>query len=381
MSLKPLKERNLTRLLLGPGPTNPYKEVLEAQAYPLLGHLDPTFSDIMDDLSAAMRTLFQTNNKVCFAGSGTGSAGMELLAMNLVEEGDTVIVGVNGVFGGRIAEMCEKLKAKVVPIKVPYGEGISLKMVEDAISSCNNKVDIVWLVMAETSTGYLHTNLREVSELTHKAGGLFLLDCVTGLGGVELKIDDWGIDAAFSGTQKCLGVPPCLSPITMNEKAISRIQSRKTPIPSWYFDVSKLLGYWQKKEGKRSYHHTAPISSLYGLYEGVRLILDEGLHNVQKRHKEAGEALKKELESRGFVYAVKEVGNRLPNLHCVYPPEDVDEAKLRKNLLEKGVEIGAGLGSFAGKAVRVGVMGANATVETVQKFVKMLDEVLPHSKK
>jgi len=331
-----------------------------------------------------MRQLFQTKNEICFAGSGTGSSGMEILAMNLVEEGDVVVIGVNGVFGGRLVEMCEKLKARVIKIQVEYGEGITTYMLENAIkASPYGKVDIVWMVMAETSTGFLHTNLKEMANLAHNynANGLFLMDCVTGLGGMQLKLDEWGIDAAFSGTQKCLGVPPCLSPVTMNAKAAQKILARKTPIPSWYFDVTKLMTYWQKKEGKRAYHHTAPISSVYALYEGVRLLLDEGLPNVQERYKKSAEVLRNVLESRGFTYAVKDANNRLPNLHCVYPPDNIDELKLRKNLLDLGVEIGAGLGSFAGKAVRVGLMGANANIETIEKFTSLLDKAIPLSMK
>ncbi len=188
-----------------------------------------------------------------------------------------------------------------------------------------------------------------MADITHSSGGIFLLDTVTGLGGNELRIDDWNIDAAFSGTQKCLAVPPCLSPITIGPKATEKFRNRKTPVYSWYFDLGKLLGYWQKKEGRRAYHHTAPISSCYALHEGIRLLLEEGLDHVQARHKEAAEALRQGLEARGFSYAVKDPQNRLPNLHCVYPPGNIDEARLRKNLLEQGIEIGAGLGSFAGK--------------------------------
>jgi len=347
---------------------------------PLVGHLDTTFSEIMDEISAGLRTLFQTKNEICFAASGTGSSGMELLAMNLVEEGDIVCVGVNGVFGGRIKEICEKLKAKVFPMEVPYGEGISTTMLQDTIKKAGGKVDIVWVVHAETSTGFLHTNLKEMADITHASGGLFLIDTVTGLGGNELRIDDWGIDAAFSGTQKCLAVPPCLAPVTLGPRAIEKFQKRKTPVYSWYFDLGKLLGYWQKTEGRRAYHHTAPITSCYALHEGIRLILEEGLENVQARHQHAAKVLREGLEARGFSYAVIEPANRLPNLHCVYPPNNIDEAKLRKNLWDQGIEIGAGLGSFAGKAVRIGVMGkVNANEEVVKNFLLVLDTVMPNS--
>lgn len=380
--MQSLKQKNLKRLLLGPGPVNCAPEVLEASCLPLVGHLDPTFSEIMDEISVGLRELFQTKNEICFAASGTGSGGMELLAVNLIEEKDVVIVGVNGVFGGRIREMCEKLKAYVFPMEVSYGEGFSVEMLDQKIQKIGGKVDVVWIVHAETSTGYLHTNLKEMADLTHKSGGIFLLDTVTGLGGNELKIDEWGIDAAFSGTQKCLAVPPCLSPITIGPKAIEKFQKRKTQVYSWYFDLGKLLGYWQKKEGRRAYHHTAPISSCYGLHEGIRLILEEGLQNVQQRHKQAAQLLRNGLEARGFRYVVKDAMNRLPNLHCVFPPENIDEAKLRKNFLSEGVEIGAGLGSLSGKAVRIGLMGkVNANTETVNHFFEILDRITPNSTK
>jgi alanine-glyoxylate transaminase/serine-glyoxylate transaminase/serine-pyruvate transaminase len=338
----------------------------------------------MDELQQGLRELFQTKNEICFAVSGTGSSGMETLAVNLIEKNDVVIVGINGVFGGRIKEMCEKLGAKVIPIEVPFGSGINSSMIEETIQKKvpNHKIDAVWVVHAETSTGYLITDLKEMADITHKYGGIFMIDTVTGLGGNKLLIDEWGIDAAFSGTQKCLGVPPCLSPVTLGPRALEKFQKRKTVVPSWYFDIGKLLSYWQKKEGKRAYHHTAPISSVYSLYEGVRNILEETLPVVQKRYSLASEELKKGLESRGFQYVVKDINNRLPNLHCVYPPENIDETLLRKYLLNTyGVEIGAGLGSLAGKAIRVGLMGINANIEVVQQFFVYLDDALIHSKK
>eukprot|EP01114_Cavostelium_apophysatum_P021650 TRINITY_DN7618_c0_g1_i1.p1 TRINITY_DN7618_c0_g1~~TRINITY_DN7618_c0_g1_i1.p1 ORF type:complete len:411 (+),score=50.76 TRINITY_DN7618_c0_g1_i1:73-1233(+) len=379
--MKRIQEFNLNRLLMGPGPCNPAKEVMDACSISLVGHLDAVFFQVMDAVCDGLRKLYQTKNVVTFPASGTGTSGMELLASNLVEEGDTVVVGVAGYFAARLVEMCRKLKAKVIPVEVPYGQGITPQMIEDAIKTNGGKVDFVWVVMAETSTGYLNTSLKELSQITHKYGGLFMIDCVTGLGCCDLKIDEWEIDAAFSGTQKALSVPPSMSPITISERAMQKFRARKTPVPTFYFDLEKLISYWIGKDGKKMYHHTVPINSVYALYEGLRLLHNETMPVVQQRYKESSTALRDALEKRGFTYAVTDAPNRLPNLHCVYPPEGVDEAKLRSNLWEQGIEIGAGLGLFAGKAVRIGLMGANANLNTVQKFLSVLDQVLQKSQK
>lgn len=363
------------RYLFGPGPTNASPSVLEAAGLPLIGHLDPVFSDILEDLCTGLRALFGTSNQVTFAASATGSAGMELLAMNLVEPGDTVLIGVNGVFGNRMTEACEKLGATVIQAKAAWGEAISLDVLKDAAGDA--QIDIVWLVHAETSTGVHQCDLAEIGEWVHSQGALFFLDTVTSLGGLPVELDAWGVDAAFSGSQKCLSVTPGLAPVSIGTRALAKFEQRKTPVPSWYFDLAKLLQYWQVKDGRRAYHHTAPIAPLLALHQSVTDILTEGLNQVYARHTEVGDFVMTELQARGFEYVVQTPAERLPMLHCVRVPEGVDEAQLRQRLLQDhNVEIGSGLGAFAGTAVRIGVMGYNANIERVTYLLNALDQVL-----
>jgi alanine-glyoxylate transaminase/serine-glyoxylate transaminase/serine-pyruvate transaminase len=379
MELSPLKNRIPEILLLGPGPSNPFPSVYEAISLPLVGHLDEVFGRVLEEVQEGLRNLFSTRNPVTFAVSGTGSAGMEFLAMNLIEPGDRVVVGVNGVFGERIAEMAKKLGAEVSPLPYPPGKGVDpedLKKLLDRLRSPS----LVWVVHAETSTGYRQNNIQELAEITHAYGGLFLLDCVTSLGGIPVLVDAWGVDAVFSGTQKCLGVTPSLSPVTLGERALERFRKRRHPVASWYFDLEKLLSYWNAPQGKRVYHHTAPIAPIYALHEGIRILLVEGLDQVYRRYETLARELEIALEERGFQYLVEERTSRLPMLHCLFPPPSVDAETLRRLLREERIEIGGALGELKGKAVRIGVMARNMFSDRIETFLRTLDRVLDRCK-
>lgn len=371
---QPVAARDLHRLLLGPGPSNADPRVAAATGLPLIGHMDPAFVAILDEICSMLRPLFGTTNPVTFAASGTGSAGMELLAMNLIEPGDTVIVGVNGVFGGRIAAAARKLGATVVEATAAWGQPLEVADVAAALMRAGGSAHIVWLVLAETSTGVRQHDIAAFADLAHDHGALLLLDCVTALGGLPLCVDAWGVDAAFAGTQKCLGVTPGCAPVTLGPRALAKFQARRAPVPSWYFDLEALLGYWEGRSGRRIYHHTAPIAPLLGLHESLRLLHVEGLEAVFARHAAAAVELSTGLEKRGFMYVVSDPAARLPMLHAVRPPAGVDEAALRTYLLrEHGIEIGAGLGALAGQAVRIGLMGPNARSDVVQRLLAALD--------
>jgi alanine-glyoxylate transaminase/serine-glyoxylate transaminase/serine-pyruvate transaminase len=379
MELFPLKGRIPEILLFGPGPTNPFPSIYEAIALPLIGHLDEVFGKVLEEVQEGLRKLFSTRNAVTFAVSGTGSAGMEFLAVNLIEQGDRVVVGINGIFGGRIAEMATKLGAEVIPLIYPPGKGIDpddLKKLLQRVGSPS----LVWVVHAETSTGYRQRYIAELAEITHTYGGLFLLDCVTSLGGIPVLTDEWGVDAVFSGTQKCLGVTPGLAPVTVVERALERFRKRKHPVVSWYLDLEKLLSYWNAPHAKRLYHHTAPIAPLYALHEGIRILLAEGLEEVYRRYERLGKELEISLEERGFRYLVEEPSDRLPMLHCLFPPPGVDPEALRKLLREDGVEIGGGLGELKGKVLRIGVMARNMTSDRIAILIRALDRALERLK-
>jgi alanine-glyoxylate transaminase / serine-glyoxylate transaminase / serine-pyruvate transaminase len=337
----------------------------------MVGHLDPWFLQVADQLAEMLRAVFRTGNRLTYAVSGTGSAGMETAVVNVVEPGDTVIVGVNGVFGGRIADTARRAGADVVALEEPWGCVIPPERVESALHA-HPQAKLVALVHAETSTG-AHQPLEEVGALLHGTDTLFLVDTVTGLAGVPLEVDAWHLDVVYSGTQKCLSVPPGLAPITFSEKAEAAIERRSTTVRSWYLDVSAVRRYWG---AERVYHHTAPISALLGLHEGLRLVLEEGLENRWARHAEVGRLFQEHLQDRDVVLLAQE-GHRLPQLTSFAWPDGVDEGVLRRRLLEEhGIEVGGGLGTFAGTAWRVGLMGVGATHANVDRLLDAIDELL-----
>lgn len=359
------------RLLLGPGPSPVPPEVLHAQARGVVGHLDPWFLARTDEIASMLRTVFQTRNPVTFAVSGTGSAGMEAAVVNVVEPGDTVIVGVNGVFGGRLADTAGRAGAEVVEIEEPWGRIVDPSRVAEALRA-HPQAKAVFLVHAETSTG-AEQPLAEVGAMLADTDTLFVVDAVTSLGGIEVDVDGWGLDVVYSGTQKCLSVPPGLAPVTFSPKAEAVIDARTTPVQSWYLDVSAVRRYWGKE---RTYHHTAPISALLGLHEGLRLVLDEGLQARWARHREVGALFQDHIQDRGGRLLAQE-GHRLPQLTAFAWPEGTDEAGLRGQLLDRfGIEVGGGLGDFAGTAWRVGLMGHGATHQNVDRLLAAIDELL-----
>lgn len=359
------------RLLLGPGPSPVPDRVLEAMAAPTVGHLDPQFLELMDDVSARLRRVFGTDNPMTFPVSGTGSAGMEAAMVNLVEPGDTVVVGVNGVFGTRLAELGRRLDAEVVAVEAEWGRIVPPERIVEAVEE-HPGARLVALVHAETSTG-VHQPLEEVGEFLRERETLFLVDAVTSLGGVPVEVDRVGVDVCYSGTQKCLGVPPGLAPITFSPRAMKRIEGRSRPCSSWYLDVSLIAGYLGEE---RRYHHTAPINSIYGLHEGLRLIEEEGLGERFRRHREVGERLQEELLERGFGLFAQE-GHRLPQLTSAELPAGLEEGPLRRKLLEEhDIEVGGGLGPGKGKLWRIGLMGAGATHHSVDRLLAAVDELL-----
>lgn len=374
MERKPIHEQIKHIRLHGPGPSDVPDSVLEALSATTIGHLDPDFLRVMDQTQEMLREVFQTKNRMTIPISGTGSSGMETLVANLVEPGDRVAVVRNGVFGGRIADEISRFRGEVVEINVEWGRTVELENVRQALSG--NGCQALFLVHAETSTGALQPQMKEIGELVHEHEALFLVDAVTSLGGTEVKVDEWGIDAAYSGTQKCLSVPPGLSPITLNERAMEKVRNRRAPVQSWYFDLTMIEKYWNEG-GARKYHHTAPVNMIFALHEGLRLILEEGLDPVFERHRRNAAALQAGLEALGFTYIVEKQDQRLPMLHAVFLPEGADEGKLRKQLrAECNLEIGGGLGDFAGKAWRVGLMGHSSRQEKVEALLREVRAVL-----
>lgn len=360
-----------SRLLMGPGPSETHSSVLAALARPTVGHLDPFFLQLMNEVQAMLRHVYQTQNRLTLAVSGTGSAGMETCLVNLISPGDRVVVGVNGVFGGRMKEVARRAGADVLAIERPFGEVFSLEEVEQAIKQHAPKM--VALVHAETSTG-ARQPLDGMARLVHEADALLVVDCVTSLGGCPIPIDDWGIDAAYSGTQKCLSCPPGLAPVTFGPRAMEVLQSRVTPVQSWYLDMGLVSNYWA--ESSRAYHHTAPINMNYALHEALRLVLLEGLEPRFKRHELNHRALKSGLEAIGIEFAVR-AEHRLPMLNAVKIPVGVDDAAFRGRLLrEFGIEIGAGLGPMKGVTWRIGLMGETARPKNVLLFLAAAEQCL-----
>jgi alanine-glyoxylate transaminase / serine-glyoxylate transaminase / serine-pyruvate transaminase len=351
------------RLLMGPGPSNVAPSVLQALSAPLLGHLDPVFVKMMDEIKAMLRQVFQTKNEMTIPVSGTGSAGMEFCFVNLIEPGDEVVIGINGVFGNRMADVAERCGAKVTKVEAPWGRIIEAAQIADALK--NRRPKFVAVVHAETSTGAL-TPVEEISRLVHEAGALFVLDTVTSLAGCPVRVDDWQVDAVYSGTQKCLSCPPGLAPVSLSARALEIATKRKTKVQSWYLDVNLLASYWGQE---RVYHHTAPISMNYGLHEALRLTLEEGLENRWKRHERMHGVLRKGIEALGLRIASQE-GHQLWQLNAIGVPDGVDEAAVRKRLLsDYNIEIGAGLGPLKGQIWRVGLMGETATDPNVNRFL------------
>ena len=357
------------RILLGPGPSNVDPRVLRAMSSPLVGHLDPYFLELMDETMELLRYVFKTKNRLCIPISGTGSAGMEAAVCNVVERGDEVIVGVNGLFGERMSDVVARCGGKSVEVKEEWGRVISKEAVEKALSESNAKV--VGIVHAETSTGVLQP-LKEISKLAKEYGALFLVDTVTSLGGCELNVDDLGIDICYSGAQKCLNCPPGLAPITFNEKAMALVRNRKTKVQSWYLDLSLIEKYWS--EG-RVYHHTAPVSMIYGLREALRIIYEEGLEKRWERHKRNSLALISGVEAMGL--KMHPPDHRLPSLNSIAVPNGVPDLDVRKILLNNfNIEIGGGLGVLKGKIWRVGLMGLNSNERNVMLFLDILGSCL-----
>lgn len=359
------------RLLLGPGPSPVHPDVLNAHARPTVGHLDPWFLGVADEVADMLRAVLRTTNPLTYAVSGTGSAGMETAVANVVEPGDTVIVGVNGVFGARIADTARRAGADVVELEEPWGQIVPAERVASALKA-HPEAKFVALVHAETSTGAWQP-LEEIGRLIADTETLFLVDTVTGIGGIPLEVDAWHLDVVYAGTQKCLSVPPGLAPITFSPKAEAVIDARSTTVRSWYLDVAALRRYWGSE---RVYHHTAPTNAVVGLHEGLRRVLDEGLETRWARHAEVGQLFQEHIQDRDATLLAAP-GHRLPQLTSFAWPDHIDEGPLRARLLqEHDIEVGGGLGTFAGSAWRVGLMGDGATHANVDRLLDAVDELL-----
>jgi len=359
-----------SRLLLGPGPSPIDPRILQAFTRPTLGHLDPVFLKLMDEVRGMLKQVFRTQNELTFPVSGTGTAGMETCLVNLIEPGDEVVVCVQGYFGARMADIAGRCGGKVTVLDAKWGEGFEPGQVEPLLQGKNVKV--LCMVQAETSTGY-HQPVKEFADLAHKHGALFVVDAVTSTGGIPVEVDGWGIDAIYTGTQKCLGGPPGLSPISFSPRAVEKLDRRKSKVQSWYLDLSLVRKYWG---ADRAYHHTAPINNIYGLHESLRIVLEEGLEARWKRHQEAHARFAKGAAALGLDFLVKE-GRRLPQLNAVRIPAGVEDKPGRKELLENhGIEIGGGLGDLAGKVWRIGLMGYGARSEVVDQLLAALKAVL-----
>ncbi len=358
------------RTLMGPGPSDIHPGVLEAIGKPTVGHLDPYYLQIMNDLQSMLRDLFQTSNEMTMAISATGSAGMETTIVNLVEPGDHVVICINGVFGMRMADVAERAGAEVTRVERPWGEVFRPDDLTEALKTSQPK--LVGIVMAETSTGAWQP-IEEISRLVHEHDALLVVDAVTSLGGVPVEVDAWNIDAIYSGSQKCLSCPPGLAPVSFSSKAVETIQNRTHKVQSWYLDVSMLANYWGTN---RAYHHTAPINMTYALYEALRIIHEEGLDACFQRHADNHQALKAGLAALGITYSAED-GHQLPMLNAVHIPSGIDDGTIRQQLLERfNIEIGGGLGAFAGKVWRIGLMGYASRRSNVLTFLDALEQLL-----
>ncbi|MFA9430470.1 alanine--glyoxylate aminotransferase family protein [Egicoccus sp. AB-alg2] len=359
------------RLLLGPGPSPVHPRVLEAQGRGTVGHLDPFAFEVAEQIAGMLRTVFRTRNPLTHAVSGTGSAAMETAVLNLVEPGDTVVVGVNGVFGGRIADMAGRAGADVVVLEERWGRAIPPERVESAVRA-HPEAKLVALVHGESSTG-VQQPLEEVGALLRDTDTLFAVDVVASLGGVPVEVDAWGIDAAYGCTQACLSVPPGLGPITFSPKAEAAMAARRTTVRSWYLDLAGVRRWWGSE---RAHHHAVPVNALLGLHEGLRLVLEEGLETRWARHAEVGRLFQEHVQDRDAVL-LADAAHRLPHLTALAWPETIDATKLRHRLLEAhGIEVGDGLGEHAGRAWRVGFMGEGARHDLVDRLLDAVDELL-----
>ncbi len=355
---------------MGPGPSNVHPSVLAAQGLPLLGHLDPEFLHIMDQVQQMLRKVFGTQNRLTIPISGTGSAGMEAALVNIIEPQDRVLVLTNGVFGARMEDIVQRIGADLKALRFPWGKPIEPKQVKNELESFSPAVTA--LVHAETSTGVLQP-LGELSKIIKDTNTLLVVDAVTSLGGAELSVDQLGIDVCYSGTQKCLSCPPGLAPITFSEKALEKMNKRKTKVQSWYLDMSMIQRYWGEE---RAYHHTAPVSAILGLQQGLRLVLEEGLEARWRRHIDCHRLLVEKLQALGLELLV-EKQYRAPMLNSVLIPPGVDDKSVRTRLLiDYGIEIGAGLGELAGKIWRIGLMGESCTKNNVLLLCSALKEIL-----
>ena len=361
------------RTLMGPGPSDIHPRVLAALSRPTIGHLDPAFIAMMDEVKALLQYAFQTRNPLTLPVSAPGSAGMEACFVNLVEPGDKVVVCRNGVFGGRMKDNVERCGGTAVMVEDDWGSPVDPHKVEDALKANPDAVALAF-VHAETSTG-ARSDVRTLCDLAHRHNALAIVDAVTSLGGIELRVDDWGVDAIYSGTQKCLSCVPGLSPVSFSPRAAERIANRKTPVQSWFLDMNLVMGYWGG-EGKRAYHHTAPINPLYALHEALVMLEEEGLENAWQRHELNHRALAAGLQAMGMRFLVDEA-YRLPQLNSVTIPAGVDDAAVRSRLLaDYNLEIGAGLGEYAGKIWRIGLMGYASRKQNVLQCLSALENVI-----
>ena len=363
----------MSRMLLGPGPSNVPERVLQALAQPLLGHLDPAFLAVVDEVQVRLRRIFGTENAMTLPLSATGSAGMEACLCNLLEPGDDVVVGVAGVFGERMCEVASRIGGRVTRVEAEWGTPLDPDAMAEAMARVRPRVAA--FVHAETSTGVCQP-VEPIAAAAREAGAMLVLDCVTSLGGIRVSLDEWGVDAAYSGTQKCLSCPPGLSPVSFNARAMQRVQSRSQPVQSWYLDLTLLACYFGQE---RVYHHTAPVSMVTALCEALRIVEEEGLEARERRHREAAAALIETLGGLGFEPLVDEA-YRLPPLTTLRLPESIlarGEADVRRSLLDDhGIEVGGGLGKLAGRVWRVGLMGHNARVENVERLASALRTIL-----
>jgi alanine-glyoxylate transaminase/serine-glyoxylate transaminase/serine-pyruvate transaminase len=362
------------RELFGPGPTNVPDSVLEALSRPTIGHLDPEFLNLMDRVGESLKYCFQTTSPLTFVLSGPGSVGMEASFVNLVEPGDKVVVCSNGVFGGRMRDICERIGAEVISLESEWGTEVSADALKQTLED-HTDVAVVAFVHAETSTGVL-SDAKALAAVAKSYGCLVIADCVTSLAGVELLVDDWKIDVAYSGSQKCLSCVPGLSPITFSQQAVEKVRRRKTKVQSWFCDINLLMSYYESGEKTRAYHHTAPVNSLFAIDEALRLVLDESLATRWARHSAAANHLYSKLEAAGLEMVV-DAEIRLAPLTLVRIPDGVDDASVRGSLLrDRDIELGGGLGKFAGKAWRIGLMGQNATTKRADFIADALIETL-----